>query len=519
MPVADRPGAHRLPRPGARRGPAVSVAAVDSPRPAPSVVVLPLVPADPADADAPRPGVVHPAPGPLRDLVDGVGVDLDRRLRRAGTSGAPGTVCVVELERDRPETLLLLGVGDSGADALRRAGAALGRKLPARGEVVVVLPPAIRPAAARALAEGLLLASYRYSWRRNAPPASRAVVVLLAPARRVDRLAAAVSQGSTTAGAVTLARDLANTPANLKSPAWLVRQAVAAGRDGLLVTVRDEAALRADGFGGLVAVGGGSARPPALVRIDHRPPGSEGVRPVVLVGKGITFDSGGLSIKPADAMKAMKTDMSGAAAVLAAMTALPGLEVTIPVTALLAVAENLPSGSSYRPGDVITHRGGRTSEVLNTDAEGRLVLADAIAYAAEVLDPAVIVDVATLTGAATAALGRGRGALLSPDDRLARSLLAAAESSGERLWRLPLVEDYASALHSDVADASHVPRDRHVGGGAITAALFLRPFAGMVPWAHLDIAGPARSDTDRDEVTRGGTGFGTRLLCRWLESR
>ena len=235
----------------------------------------------------------------------------------------------------------------------------------------------------------------------------------------------------------------------------------------------------------------------------------------MIVGKGITFDSGGLSLKPNDAMKAMKTDMAGGAAVIATMSALAGLGVTDRVTGLVAAAENLPSGSAYRPGDVLTMFGGRTVEVLNTDAEGRLVLADAIAYANAHLEPDLIIDLATLTGAARIALGASRAALYSTSEELAAALLAAGEASGDRLWQMPLTQEYRQALDSPVADLSNVPRQAP-GAGSITAALFLREFAGTTPWAHLDIAAAARSGSDDGELTAGGTGFGVRLLLRWL---
>ncbi len=238
----------------------------------------------------------------------------------------------------------------------------------------------------------------------------------------------------------------------------------------------------------------------------------------MLVGKGITFDSGGLSLKPNEGMIAMKADMAGGAAVIATMGALRELDVRVRVTGLVAAAENLPSGSAMRPGDVITHYGGRTVEVLNTDAEGRLVLADALAYADAVLEPDVVVDLATLTGAATMALTRRIGALFATDDRLAAALEAASAASGDRLWRMPLVEDYRCVLDSPIADLAHVPRDRKVSGGAITAALFLREFVGGRPWAHLDMAGPGKIDADEHENTKGGTGYGVRLLLRWLEA-
>jgi leucyl aminopeptidase len=285
------------------------------------------------------------------------------------------------------------------------------------------------------------------------------------------------------------------------------------------VAVKDEKQLAGEGFGGLVAVGAGSVRPPRLVELRYRPARARRSAPhVVLVGKGITFDSGGLSLKPREAMVPMKTDMAAAGAVMAVMAALRDAEVAVPVTALVAAAENMPGASALRPGDVVTHYGGRTVEVFNTDAEGRLVLADALAYADSRLDPDLLVDLATLTGAASLGLGRRHAALYSTDEGLAAGLLAAGERSGDRLWRMPLVEDYRAALDSEVADLANVSRDPHVSGGSITAALFLREFAGGRRWAHLDIAGPARADRDEHEVSRGGTGFGARLLLRWLET-
>jgi leucyl aminopeptidase len=278
--------------------------------------------------------------------------------------------------------------------------------------------------------------------------------------------------------------------------------------------VREEDELAADGFGGLVAVGSGSVRPPRLIELRYQPENWH--EHVVLVGKGITFDSGGLSLKPTDGMKLMKTDMAGGAVVIAVMSALARLGVRSRVTGLVAAAENMPSGSALRPGDVITHFGGHTVEVLNTDAEGRLVLADALAYADAVLQPDVMVDIATLTGAARVALGTRMGALYASDDRVARELLAAAGASGDALWRMPLVDDYRDALDSPVADMANVSRGSGARAGSIDAALFLREFTGGRPWAHLDIAGAARSASDDGENTKGGTGYGTRLLLAWL---
>ena len=287
-----------------------------------------------------------------------------------------------------------------------------------------------------------------------------------------------------------------------------------AERCGLGIRVRGRDELEACGFGGILAVGAGSARPPRLIELSYEPDGWR--THVVLVGKGITFDSGGLSLKPSDGMKLMKTDMAGGAVVIAVMSVLASLGAPVRVTGLVAAAENMPSGSAMRPGDVIAHYGGRTVEVLNTDAEGRLVLADALAYADASLAPDVMVDVATLTGAARIALGTKVGALFTDDDDLAAALAAAGAASGEQLWRLPIASDYRDTLDSQVADLANIATRDYAGAGAIIAALFLREFCGGRRWAHLDIAGPARAGADDAEVTKGGTGFGTRVLLRWL---
>jgi leucyl aminopeptidase len=281
------------------------------------------------------------------------------------------------------------------------------------------------------------------------------------------------------------------------------------------VRLWSETELASAGFGGILAVGSGSVRPPRLIELSYQP--ARARLHVVLVGKGITFDSGGLSLKPNDNMKLMKTDMAGGGAVIAVMSALSALGVAIRVTGLIPAAENMPSGSAYRPGDVIEQYGGRTVEVLNTDAEGRLVLADALAYAAANLAPDRLVDVATLTGAARVALGSTHAALYATDKGLAAELLAAGQASGDLLWPMPLEDSYRTSLESPVADIAHVPRDGQPAG-SIVAALFLREFAADLPWAHLDIAGPGRAASDDGELSKGATGFGTRLLLTWLSA-
>jgi len=419
-----------------------------------------------------------------------------------GAGGAPGP-------------FLFLGLGDGSPAAMRKAGAAVGRRV-APGRTLITSALLGQPAAAvYAFTVGLLLASYRFSETRSDAAQEQAPgevrLLLDGPDGHEDALTAA----RTVAGAVALARDLTNTPSARKTPAWLADQAaaVAAGA-GLTVRVWDAGELAARGFGGLIAVGSGSASPPRLIELGYAPAGAR--EHIVLIGKGITFDSGGLSLKSADGMKLMKTDMAGGAAVIAAMSALGPLGVRSRVTGLVAAAENMPSGSALRPGDVITHFGGRTVEVLNTDAEGRLVLADALAYADAVLQPDIMVDIATLTGSARVALGTQLAALYASDERLAAGLLAAAGASGDALWRMPLVDDYADALDSPVADLANVPHGSRARAGSIDAALFLREFTGRRPWAHLDIAGAARSSSDEGENTKGATGYGTRLLLAWL---
>jgi leucyl aminopeptidase len=424
------------------------------------------------------------------------------------------------------ETLIrvvFLGTGDASPAALRRAGGELGRMIRPGEDAVTDAVAGLPAQSVLAFAEGILLGSYRYSQRsadEGTPAKDSAVRLLL---RDTDAWAPqAVSTAAVMASAVALARDLTNTPSVLKSPQWLADVATeVAGQAGLSIRVRAVSELGRAGFGGIVAVGSGSARPPVLIELGYRPPDDPhgeqagARRHVVLAGKGITFDSGGLSLKTNDGMKLMKTDMAGGAAVIAVMSSLARLGVTDRVTGLIAAAENMPSGSAYRPGDVLRQYGGRTVEVRNTDAEGRLVLADAMAYADAELDPDQIIDLATLTGAARIALGGIRAALYASRDDLADSLIAAGEASGDRLWRMPLPGDYLSALDSSVADLANVSAGDE-GAGSITAALFLREFTGNRPWAHLDIAGPARASSDDGDQTAGATGFGTRLLLYWL---
>jgi leucyl aminopeptidase len=472
----------------------------------PSLVLAGALPAAPEDrvlAVPTRPGGEGAGPEVLADL-ETFGV-----LAREKAKGEAGEVVAVPT----PDKVLLVGIGDGTPAALRKAGAAVARRSKSSAALVLdlrLLP--LEAAGLQALAEGLLLGAYGFTVKADAEPRPlRAVTVVVS---HVNALQPALAQALAVITAVAAARDLVNTPALQKTPAWLAAQARTL-LTGLTVRVRDEQQLAAEGWGGVVAVGMGSSRPPRVVEATWDGGGS---RHVVLVGKGITFDSGGLSIKPNDGMLTMKMDMGGAAAVLATLRAVADLELPIKVTAVACLAENLPSGAAQRPGDVIRQLGGTTVEVLNTDAEGRLVLADGIAYADTVLEADVIVDIATLTGALPIALGKKIAGLFTDDDVLSEQLLAAADRSGERLWRLPLVEDYKAALASTTADLRNIgDPELKLKGGSITAALFLREFAGGRPWAHLDIAGPAWSGAEDEELPKGGTGYGVRLLVAWLQ--
>ncbi|MFI6598814.1 leucyl aminopeptidase [Nonomuraea sp. NPDC050536] len=415
--------------------------------------------------------------------------------------GEPGEIVEVPVTRgDAVGRVLLYGVGDASPKALRKAAAALTRKAKGRASLAVVVPDGD----VAVFAEAALLAAYTFKIGTPGKPAV-GTLTLVTPDEQ------AVRRGRRIAEAVALARDLANTPASVKNPAWLAERAA---EQGVPVRVWDEEQLQAGGFGGILAVGRGSASPPRLIQLSYTPDSYD--RHVVLVGKGITFDSGGLSLKPTENMKTQKTDMAGGGVVIAVLGALAALGARVRVTGLIASAENMPSGTAQRPSDVITHYGGRTVEVLNTDAEGRLVLADALAYADSELDPDAVVDIATLTGAITVALGRNIGAVYSSDDELADALVAAGQSSDDRLWRMPLIDDYTPALESSIADLANVESGSRFGAGSITAALFLREFAGKRPWAHLDIAGVGRSTVDEGIVTKGATGFGVRVLLDWL---
>ncbi|HET7787838.1 MAG TPA: leucyl aminopeptidase [Myxococcales bacterium] len=366
---------------------------------------------------------------------------------------------------------------------------------------------------AQAAAEGASLGAYvfdRYKKEKKALKVTR--VELLVPQKPPRALIDAALLGSEVADAVCAARDLVNEPAGQVTPRALAAEARRMAKaHGLTCQVLGRAQIRKLGMNLFLGVAQGSAEEPQLVRISYDAPG----KPVALVGKAITFDSGGLSIKTAQGMEDMKVDMAGAAAVIAAMRMVAALKPPFPVRGYFGACENLPSGTAYKPGDVIVGKNGTSVEVLNTDAEGRLVLADVLSWAVAE-KPAAVIDLATLTGAILVALGPWTAGLFSNDDALAGELLSAARSAGEPVWRMPLPADMEELIKSPIADLKNTG-GRY--GGSINAALFLQHFVGKVPWAHLDIAGPASLDKERGYSPRGGTGAGVRLLTQWLRRR
>ena len=437
-----------------------------------------------------------------------------------GFDGQVGQTLVVPRPDGPPVVAVGIGVpAELNESRLREASAAYARAASASAQLITTLadvghvPPA---AAGQVVVEGVLLARYHYdAFKPEASGPPLTALTLAVAAERVEAVTQGADRGRQLAAAAQLARDLVNTP-----PAYLtarrmaeVATGIAADR-GLSIEVFDKEALLHLGCGGLLGVNAGSVEPPRMIKLTYRPTGAGG-RPIqanghlALVGKGITYDSGGINLKPGDSMHGlMKMDMSGAAAVLAAMSALAGLGCQTTVTGYLMCTDNMPSGSAQKMGDVLTIRGGKTVEVLNTDAEGRLVMADALVLAVEE-HPDAIVNIATLTGACLRALGDQIAGLFSNHQRFAEQIVGASHRTDESVWQLPLDKRYRKQIDSPIADL------KNMGGehpGAITAALFLAEFVGTVPWAHLDICGPMYSEADESWRPKGATGFGTRLL-------
>jgi leucyl aminopeptidase len=455
------------------------------------------------------------------------GRPLDEELARRRFRAAEGSALVVgPLARGRrarsAPTLVLIGLGGAATpsrDAWRRAAdqaVVRARDLGARSAVLGPARTVLTEESVGILAEAATLSSYAFTTYRADRDRTRLRRLVLAGADgRVRPLGAALRRGVALGRATNTARTWINTPASVLTPAVFAEEVRRAARAaGLAVTVDGPAAIRKLEMGALLGVAQGSVEEPRFVRLTYKPPG-RARRRLALVGKGVTFDSGGLSLKTADGMEHMKRDMAGAAAVVGAMLAIAALRPDVEVRAYVPAAENMPSGSAIKPGDVVRTAAGKTIEVLNTDAEGRLLLADALAIAVRD-EPDAIVDIATLTGAIRVALGTRVAGIMGNDPALVGALRAASERSGERVWELPLFDAYRADLTSAVADLRNVAPEGH--GGSIHAGLMLREFVGGRPWVHLDIAGVAFTDRDLPCTPRGGVGWGVRLLTEWAVS-
>lgn len=452
----------------------------------------------------------------------------DTLVLRGAFRGEAGQLRSLTLARDaRIPLLLLAGVGKAGSvtgEGLRTAAASAARAARDLGakSVTFALPAgrgaAFRPpAAAEAVVEGAVTGLYRFETYRSkkSKDAVESITVLCAP-KDEGRVRRAADEGRVLGEAVGLARTLGNEPGNTATPSHLA--AVARGiaeQEGLKLEVLEEEDMKRLGMGALLGVAQGSAQPAKLIVLTYEPRRAREPDSVAIVGKGLTFDSGGISIKPGAQMEDMKFDMCGGAAVIAAMQAVARLRAPVRVVGLVPASENMPGGGSYKPGDILKAMNGTTIEIRNTDAEGRLILADALAYATGRLRPRpkAVIDLATLTGACVVALGDQHAALVSNDEKLAERLLEASRRSGDALWRMPLNDGHRKQIESPYADISNLGTP---GAGVLTAAALLERFTGKVPWAHLDIAGMAWTKKKTGTFTTGATGFGVRVLARLL---
>jgi leucyl aminopeptidase len=468
----------------------------------------------------------RPAPEIAR-LDRALGGLLTRALKSEKFEGKPGQISYVHTGGAVPaERVLVVGLGPlkrgaraRDAEPVRRATAAALRRARDLGAatVAVFMPAAALSARERAQAvvEGALLGTYRFDkyLKEKNGKVVRTLIVLEPDRRGAAAAREGLRTGQITAEATCLARDLVNEPANVVTPSFLARRAAEIAKEGgCALRVLDRTECAKMGMGAYVGVAQGSEEPPKFIHLSYTPKRSR--RRIVVIGKGITFDSGGLDLKTADGMLRMKGDMSGAAAVLGLFQALPRLRLPVEVHGLIAATENMPSGTAQRPGDIVRAMNGLTIEIGNTDAEGRLTIADALAYAVTHIKPDEMIDMATLTGAVVIALGLGLSGVLASDDGLAARVLRAADGAGERMWRLPLYEEYKEGLKSEVADLNNVSSQR--GAGAIVAGLFMREFTAGVPWAHLDIAGTAFTERELPLAPKGATGVGVRTLLAYL---
>ena len=461
---------------------------------------------------------------PLRALDRRLKGKLRERLQNSKFTGSEGSSLLLPTLGLLPSAHLLI-IGSGGAKEMDsdswRKSAARARKEAANlgaSDIAFFFPDSEdAPAAGAAIIEGALLAAYQFNkYRSNGKPAQglNSLTLFRPGMKRTAALANAMAAAQKIAEAVCLARDLVNEPPSVTTARFLGAQAQrhCQGR-GLSVEVWNKNKIASMKLNGLLAVNRGSREEPRFIKIHYKPAG-KARRKVALIGKGITFDSGGLSLKPSKSMETMKLDMAGGAAVIAAMSRLPQLGLQVEVTGYVPTTDNLPGADAQKPGDVIRYMNGKTIEVLNTDAEGRLILADALCLAAKE-KPDYMINLATLTGACMTALGTQVGGIFSNNQPLADALLRCSRDAGEKLWQLPLVKEYKDMIKSSVADMKNIGGAH---GGAITAALILQEFVGEVPWAHLDIAGPAFAESDNPLCPKGGTGFGVRTLLNFLST-
>ena len=468
--------------------------------------------------------------GATQAIDKALGGLLQTYVKQEGFEGKLGEWLVLPtFGKCKAKKVALIGLGEKQAfdlDAVRKVGAWIarrGRDGKSKTVVTVLHGAGVANLPARevagALTEGLRLGSYRFHAYKGKPKKeSELREVILMEQDRIKAAAAMRGQAEAEAlsSATLLARDLVNTPSADMTPAKMVEIAKSLAKSGSRITAKvlDATKMERMGMQAALAVGRGSIHPPIGIHLVYHPKG-KAKRKIVLVGKAVTFDSGGLSLKPADGMMTMKIDMAGAASVIGLFQALPALAPQVEVHGIFLAVENMPSGQAYRPGDVVKAMNGTTIEVLNTDAEGRVTLADALSYATT-LKPDAIIDLATLTGACVVALGEEIAAVMSNDRKLTERLLQAAQTTGEPLWELPLFQPYQDLIKSKVGDL------KNIGGrsaGAITAGLFLSHFVNKISWAHLDIAGPSYAEKEtRPDMPFGGTGYGVRLLARYLQA-
>lgn len=450
---------------------------------------------------------------------------LTALAKEEGFKGKERSVITLRPEDANPAKRLLgVGLGkrkDYTIDTLRKAAGTMAKAAEQKGltELEVRLPEIARSAGlaqeAQAVVEGIVLGTYRFEKHRKPDPdAQRLARVELWANGNTPAMQKGVDRGVLYGQAVILTRDLVNEPPSVMNPVRMEQEAKKLAGRGVSVEVFDTKQLEKLGMNAILGVGAGGAVPPRLIHL-HYKPATKAKKKIALVGKGITFDSGGLSLKPSNNMETMKMDMAGAAAILGIFKVLPDLKLPVEVEGLLATAENMPSGRAIKPGDVLKAYNGKTIEVLNTDAEGRLVLSDALSYACDKLKPDAVIDIATLTGACIIALGSAVSGVMGNNPRLLRDLQTAAEKSSEKFWELPLVKEYAEEIKSKVADIKNIAGKREAG--AIIGGLFLQEFVDSAAWAHLDIAGPAWADSDLPYAPTGATGHPVRTLLHYLE--